>query len=60
VPGHTTLDAFVSFKINPMFSVQLNGQNLTNKTYYTAAYRSGGFAYLGDARSFKATLTAKF
>lgn len=60
VPGHTALDAFVSFKINPMFSVQLNGQNLTNKTYYTAAYRSGGFAYLGDARSFKATLTAKF
>jgi len=60
VPGHTTYDAFVTYKINNQFSLRLNGLNLTDKKYYTAAYRSGAFAYLGDARTFRLTLSGKF
>lgn len=60
VPGHTTYDAFISYKVNDKLSLRLNGLNLTDKTYYVAAYRSGKFAYLGDGRTVRLTLSGKF
>ncbi|MEX6723122.1 TonB-dependent receptor [Parapedomonas caeni] len=60
IPDYTTFGAFVSFKVNENLSLRLNGLNLTDKRYYTAAYRSGGFAYLGDGRTVRLTLSGKF
>ncbi|MBA4355027.1 MAG: TonB-dependent siderophore receptor, partial [Novosphingobium sp.] len=60
VPAYTTYGAFVSYMVNQNLSVRVNAVNLTDKLYYTAAYRSGSFAYLGDGRTIRATLSGKF
>ena len=60
VPAYTTFGAFASYRLNENFTLRVNALNLTDKRYYVAAYRSGAFAYLGDARTFRATLGAKF
>jgi catecholate siderophore receptor len=60
VPGHTTFDAFVTYKVNDRFSVRVNGQNLGDKIYYVAGYRSGKFAYYGEGRTVRVTLSGKF
>jgi len=60
IPGYTTFGAFISYRINENLTARVNAVNLTDKTYYVAAYRSGSFAYLGDGRTVKFTLSAKF
>lgn len=60
VPSYTTYGAFISYKVNDNISVRVNAVNLTDKLYYTAAYRSGAFAYVGDGRTVRATLSGKF
>jgi len=60
IPGHTIFGAFASYKINDNFTVRVNGINLGDKIYYTAAYRSGQFASMGDRRSVRVTLSGKF
>jgi len=60
IPAYTTFGAFVSYKVNDHLTARLNAVNLTDKLYYTAAYRSGSFAYLGDGRTVRLTLSGKF
>lgn len=60
IPGYTTYGAFASYKINDNLTARINAVNLTDKLYYTAAYRSGSFAYLGDGRTIRFTLSGKF
>jgi catecholate siderophore receptor len=60
IPAYTSFGAFVSFKINDQLTARVNAVNLTDKRYYTAAYRSGSFAYLGDGRTVRVTLSGKF
>jgi len=60
VPAFTVYGAFIEYKISQNFALRINGLNLTNKKYFSAAYRSGSFAYVGDARTVKLTLSAKF
>ena len=60
VPGYTTFGAFISYRINDNLTARVNAVNLTDENYYIAAYRSGSFAYLGDGRTVKFTLSAKF
>jgi catecholate siderophore receptor len=60
VPEYTTYGAFASYRLNDNFTLRVNGLNLTDKRYFAAAYQSGSFAYLGDARTYRATLSAKF
>ncbi|MBC2666483.1 TonB-dependent receptor [Novosphingobium flavum] len=60
IPAYATFGGFISYKVNNHLTVRVNGLNLGDKLYYTAAYRSGGFAYLGDRRSVKVTLSGKF
>lgn len=60
IPGYTTYGAFVSYKVNDNLTARINAVNLTDKLYYTAAYRSGAFAYLGDGRTIRFTLSGKF
>ncbi|MCB1959233.1 MAG: TonB-dependent siderophore receptor [Rhodocyclaceae bacterium] len=60
VPEYTVLDLFASYKIDRNMSVRLNVGNVTDETYYLAAYRSGAFMYLGDARNARLTLNYDF
>jgi catecholate siderophore receptor len=60
VPAYTTVDAFATYKINSKASLRLNVNNLFNKDYYLAAYRSGSFTYIGDKRNAQLTLNYKF
>ena len=60
IPAYTTLGAFISYKVNDHLTARINAVNLTDKLYYTAAYRSGSFAYLGDGRTIRFTLSGKF
>lgn len=50
VPGYTRVDAMVGYKVNKNFNLQLNVQNLTDKTYYATAY-STHYANLAPGRS---------
>jgi len=60
LPGYTVYDMFASYQVSDELDVRLNVQNLTDKDYYTAVYRGGSIAYIGDGRSANATLTYKF
>jgi len=57
VPSYTRWDAMVGYAFNPRYSLQLNVQNLTNKTYFTKAYASH-YAAIAPGRS--ATLAFNF
>ncbi len=60
IPSYTTFGAFISYKLHDKLTARVNVVNLTDKLYYTAAYRSGSFAYLGDGRAVSFTLSGKF
>ncbi len=60
LPSYKVYDAFATYDINDELNLRANVQNLTNKEYYTALYRSGSIVYLGDARTANMTLTWKF
>jgi len=60
IPAYWTFDAFVAYKFNENVSARINVNNLTNKDYYVAGYRSGHFLYKGDERRATLTLTGRF
>lgn len=60
VPSYTVYDLFASYDVSEKMNLLLNIGNVTNEDYYLAAYRSGAFTYIGDARSAKLTLTYDF
>lgn len=60
VPAYTVFDAFASYDLSRDMTLRLNVENLFDKDYYLAAYRSGAFVYIGDARSVKLTLESSF
>ncbi|MCB1645436.1 MAG: TonB-dependent receptor [Pseudomonadales bacterium] len=57
VPDYEVVDLFLNHQFSDNLAVRLNIGNVTNETYWLAAYRSGSFMYLGDARSVRASLT---
>lgn len=60
VPPHTVFDAFASYAFSETLELRLNIGNLFDKDYYQAAYRSGAFTYIGDARNAQLTLSMEF
>ena len=54
------LDLFANYRHSDRFYARLNVGNATDEIYWTAAYRSGTFMYLGDARSAQATVSWGF
>ncbi len=60
VPSYAVVNLFANYSVNEATTLRLNIGNVTDKEYWTAAYRSGAFMYLGDARSVRATLTYEF
>lgn len=60
IPSYTSFDVFASYAVSEQLKLRLNVANITDKDYYTAAYRSGAFTYIGAARNAKLTLTYEF
>lgn len=60
VPSYSVVNLFANYSVSDAMTLRLNIGNVTDKEYWTAAYRSGAFMYLGDGRSYKATLTYEF
>lgn len=60
VPAYTVMDAFAEYRFNDKLSARLNVNNVTDKEYVVAAYRSGSFMYLGDRRNSYLTLSYRF
>ncbi|QFU74729.1 TonB-dependent siderophore receptor [Halioglobus maricola] len=60
VPSYTVYDLFADYYYSEDLNFRLNVGNALDEEYWTAAYRSGAFMYLGDARSVKASVTWQF
>ena len=60
VPSYSVLDLFANYRPSDRVNVRLNVGNATDELYWTAAYRSGTFMYLGDARRAEATVSWGF
>jgi len=60
VPAYSVLDLFANYRFNKDLDMRVNIGNVTDKDYYLAAYRSGSFLYMGDARNLRVTLNYEF
>jgi catecholate siderophore receptor len=60
VPAYTVFDLFATYRFNKNLDVRLNVNNVTDKDYYTAVYRSGSFLYKGDGRTARLTFNYDF
>ncbi|MER2491560.1 TonB-dependent receptor [Catenovulum sediminis] len=60
VPSYTVFDAFANYYYSDKLNFRLNVGNVFDEEYWTAAYRSGAFMYLGEARNVRASVTYKF
>ncbi|MGJ8618908.1 MAG: TonB-dependent receptor [Methylophilaceae bacterium] len=60
IPSYTYYDMFATYQFTPKLRAQLNINNVTDKDYYLASYRSGAFTYIGDARNANLSLSYKF
>lgn len=60
VPGYNVVDLFANYYYSDTLNFRLNVGNVFDNEYWTAAYRSGSFMYLGEARSIRATASWKF
>jgi catecholate siderophore receptor len=60
VPSYSVINLFANYNATENITLRLNIGNITDKEYWTAAYRSGAFMYLGDGRTARATLTYEF
>jgi catecholate siderophore receptor len=61
LPDHWRFDGFVEANINKQVTMKLSVNNILNKLYYDAFYRSlSPFVTVAPGRAAYVTLTAKF
>lgn len=60
VPSYSFVNLFASYNVTEDFTVRANAGNIFDKEYWTAAYRSGAFMYIGNGRSLRLTGTYEF
>ena len=60
VPSYEVVDLFINYYPSEKLNLKLNLSNVTDEEYFTAAYRSGSFMYLGDAPSARVSMTYNF
>ena len=60
VPDYQVVNLFANYYATKALTFRLNIGNAFDETYYTAAYRSGSFMYLGNANNTKLTATYEF
>ena len=56
VPSYQVLNLFANYNATEDLTLKLNLGNALDEEYWTAAYRSGSFMYLGDARTVRLTV----
>ena len=59
IPSYWRFDARASYQLTPQVQVSVNAQNLTNKTYYTAAF-SSHYATMAPGRTVFGTVGVTF
>ena len=60
VPSYGVVDLFANWFVTDDLNLRLNVGNVTDEAYWTAAYRSGSFMYIGDARTVRASVVYEF
>lgn len=60
VPSYQVINLFASYYATQRLTLQVNVGNALDEEYWTAAYRSGAFMYIGDGRSLTGTLSYTF
>lgn len=60
VPSYEVIDVFINYFPSEKLNFKLSLNNVSDEEYYTAAYRSGSFMYLGNARNLRASMTYSF
>ncbi|WOT04719.1 TonB-dependent receptor [Shewanella youngdeokensis] len=60
VPDYQVVSLFANYNATEALTFRLNVGNLLDEEYWTAAYRSGSFMYLGSARNANLTATYEF
>lgn len=60
VPSYQVFNLFANYNAGEQLTFRLNVGNILDEEYWTAAYRSGSFMYLGDARNVRLTANYEF
>ena len=60
VPDYQVVNLFASYNATDKLTFRLNAGNVLDEEYWTAAYRSGSFMYLGDAQNVRLTANYEF
>ncbi len=60
VPDYEVVNLFANYYHSESLTFRVNVGNLFDKEYWTAAYRSGSFMYIGDGRNVTATVSYEF
>ena len=60
VPDYEVVNLFANYYYSESLTFRVNVGNLFDKEYWTAAYRSGSFMYIGDGRNITGTLSYEF
>lgn len=58
--GYSVYNAMLNYRVNKTYSVQLNANNLFDKTYYKKYSPTGIGNYYGDPRNVMLTVRAAF
>jgi len=59
-PGFGIVNASISYRLNPRWSVALNVNNLTDKIYWQRVYTTGRSNFFGEPRNVSVTARASF
>lgn len=60
VPDYQVINLFANYNLNEQMTLRLNIGNVLDEEYWTAAYRSGSFMYLGAGQSTRLTFNYQF
>jgi len=60
VPSYSVVNLFANYNATEQLTLRANVGNVFDKEYWTAAYRSGAFMYLGDGQNVRLTATYEF
>jgi len=60
VPSYTVANLFANYNATEQLTFRANLGNVFDKEYWTAAYRSGAFMYLGDGQNLRLTVNYQF
>ena len=60
VPDYQVVNLFANYYHSESLTFRVNIGNLFDEEYWTEAYRSGAFMYIGDGRNITGTVSYEF